>query len=486
MKKKQQMTKELFRKAMLAGLGRCYIALRTGDKETYRAEVQYGCLTNFSYDTQSNGTAEDYIYALVNCYDDPFSFLPALAEKYRTVDFSVTTDWDILYYTRLLTLFAKDGAKEAADAIHARYDEYLAILMDPDRVVEDYVDYDEEIFTILGTALLRMHGTDAYVKIATDLNRLNVKVHIRCLDLAWLLIAMMELPAEPDFETFVKENATEDVSAFLSDYAYAKKRPHGYYEDEERDSDASEDEEDEEDEEIEEEEYEEEDEEEAPDVSKERVCFKPFYRWASYYEDRRLWDEFPDVEDLINHCRQESAKTLNKLRPYKDKPQDIELKTLIRYLDHYDEDVQEVAQGIFKKRTDQDAVDYALVRLGMRGPEWWTLSLLINAYVPENEQIIFYMMNKLSFDLEDEDYWHAVVYSVIGAIYDRKLDMPRSILNLIYERSLCRNCRKNVFEEMYRKGYVTPEMEKECYYDANEEIVDFAKEHKFKKARFAK
>jgi len=49
------MTKEQFKRAMMAGLGRCHIEILRGDKELYRDVVQYGCLNNFSYDTQSNG-----------------------------------------------------------------------------------------------------------------------------------------------------------------------------------------------------------------------------------------------------------------------------------------------------------------------------------------------------------------------------------------------------------------------------------------------
>jgi len=488
MKNMRPMTKDRFKKAMMAGLGRCYITLRTGDKEFYRDVVQQACLNNFTYDTQSDGTPERYVYALVNCYDDPLSFLPALLNKFATLDFSVTNDWDILYYTRLLTLFARDGARDAAEIIRTRYEEVLTILKDPDRVVEGYVDYDEEIYTILGSALLKTDGTDAYVKLAKDMNYLNVNLHIRCADLPWIASAIKRLPTKPDFVTFVREHSDEDLSAFLSDYELAKDNPYSYLADEKKEE-ADNKEAYNEDDETEEEEASAEEtatDEDEPDVSKEPVSFRPFYRWANACEDPRLWDTYPDVEDLIDAARAASAETLAKLRPYRDKPNDIELKKLIRYLNHYDDDVRDEAEDIFIRRTDTDAVDYAIMRLGMRGPEWWTLHLLIMRYVPENEQIICYMMNKLSFDLESKDCWHGAVSAVIDAIYDCKIDLPQSILSIVYERSLCRNCRMNAFRELYKKGWVTPEMEEECYFDANDDLVEFAEEHHFKKATFEK
>jgi len=80
------------------------------------------------------------VYALVCCYDDPASFLPPLVDKYRRLNLRHAYDWDVLYYTRLLPLFARDGAVSAADVIRERYQETLAVLLDPARRVEGDVD----------------------------------------------------------------------------------------------------------------------------------------------------------------------------------------------------------------------------------------------------------------------------------------------------------------------------------------------------------
>jgi len=117
----------------------------------------------------------------------------------------------------------------------------------------------------------------------------------------------------------------------------------------------------------------------------------------------------------------------------------------------------------------------------VKGPEWWTLSVLIKNYEPEYERIILYMMSKMDFVIEDHNYWHEVVYDVVKSAFYENVKLPESIVTFAYERSLCRNCRKKLLEYMYQKDWLTPDMEKECYFDAEKKIVEFAEKHNFKK-----
>ena len=144
--------------------------------------------------------------------------------------------------------------------------------------------------------------------------------------------------------------------------------------------------------------------------------------------------------------------------------------------------MRDAAEEIFADRTDDAAISYAIKVLSANGPTWWALRVLLNGYKPENESFIMYMMSKLRFEIEDEDHWHAVVYGIVDAIYYKNAELPRSILTLCYERSLCRSCREELLSFLYKKRWLTPEMKKECYYDASYSIGKFAEEHKFEKA----
>lgn len=67
------MNKREFEYAMKRGLGRCVLELQDNeDIERFRDIVLKGCLNNYSYDTQCEGTRSEYMYVLQSYYGDTY------------------------------------------------------------------------------------------------------------------------------------------------------------------------------------------------------------------------------------------------------------------------------------------------------------------------------------------------------------------------------------------------------------------------------
>ena len=106
---------------------------------------------------------------------------------------------------------------------------------------------------------------------------------------------------------------------------------------------------------------------------------------------------------------------------------------------------------------------------------------LLRHYRPENEALLLDALKEMKFDFADTSGWHAVVLEITGEYSDRKVDLPASVLREAYTRSLCKHCRYRLFTQLYERGALTDLEQEEAYFDAEEDIVRFAKEHDLKK-----
>ncbi|MDE7107324.1 MAG: hypothetical protein K2O39_03290 [Clostridiales bacterium] len=80
----KEMTVDEFNKALQAGLGRCILFLEgCENKEPYREAVLNGCLNDYAYDSQCEGTRAWYTYKLLSCFNDDEYFFSRIQHKLR-------------------------------------------------------------------------------------------------------------------------------------------------------------------------------------------------------------------------------------------------------------------------------------------------------------------------------------------------------------------------------------------------------------------
>ena len=105
---------------------------------------------------------------------------------------------------------------------------------------------------------------------------------------------------------------------------------------------------------------------------------------------------------------------------------------------------------------------------------------LLRRYRPEDEALLLSALKKMKYDFADTSNWHAVVAEIAGD-GERKTELPASLLREAYTRSLCKGCRYRLFVKLHRRGALTDSEQKEAYFDAEEDIVRYAKKHGLKK-----
>ena len=462
------MNKFEFKEALKRGSGRAYIALQEEDKGYFRSLVQWGCLHVNTCNTQDEGFLDAYVYRLVKSYDDPESFLPAVADRLIAADYDDDTD-EVRYLAKLATRFALDGSRLAAKAIRERYKRTYDILLDPDREVDWIVDYDLEVFCSLASCVLAVDGEGGMTRVATNVGSLIRRLGFSPSDFDWIYqdIYFEFSHLLPHLATLSGRNADAFAAgygeAFMDIYEHGDPRalyaeevlkkvfPHGIPQDGETA------------------------EEDVP--SDEEANNSP--------DDERLKYEASDDDVAqpksalsevmaVDIKRREALHRLS--RPYST---EMPFSKLLPYLHNIDPEVRTAAENVLTKRRDDAALDYAKSRIAACGAEYCTVTVLLRNYREDMLPLLLRAVRGMDVEYREGE-WHGVVLSMLYADEEGG-HCPTELLLWAYENCLCRHCRHNVMEMLYARGALTERMENECYYDAYPETVEFAEKHSFRR-----
>lgn len=166
------MTVEQFNRALKAGLGRCILFLEgCENKEPYREAVLNGCLNDYAYDGQCEGTRAWYTYKLVSCFNDDEYFFSRVQHKLREVLCWNDNAWWFEHLFDLVLEFAKDGYAPAKDLIGEIYSQLLDCLADK-KPQPFEVDYHRQWLEHVCIKCMEAGDTDALIKIAADIGGL--------------------------------------------------------------------------------------------------------------------------------------------------------------------------------------------------------------------------------------------------------------------------------------------------------------------------
>lgn len=211
------MTIDEFNEYLKCGLGRCVQFLGScKDREPYRPSVLNVCLNNPCYDTQSEGTRDEYIYRLASLYNDDDYFVTRIIEKmWRVYD---DTDWDFAHLLDLCWQFAVNGNGMAENAVREAYTKLYAVLLE--RAGMDGFDgYDgarDSFERVCGKFLYR-YGAPAYESIIFDLGELFLRgKRYSADDFDWFIFCLYEDFGRDEVRKFLK--ATELTSPAVREF----------------------------------------------------------------------------------------------------------------------------------------------------------------------------------------------------------------------------------------------------------------------------
>ena len=158
------MTKKEFKQALLRGQGRCVQAARE-HPERYRSVILWACTSETAYDVQCEGSRAWFVYQLIKCFPDHTPFLDAVIEHFdRAAD-----SGRVCYAAELLRFFAKDGEKQAEEALWRKYECLYRSLLDrvrrPKGIFSKRADFGHLCW-------LLAERESAVTRIAEDIGRL--------------------------------------------------------------------------------------------------------------------------------------------------------------------------------------------------------------------------------------------------------------------------------------------------------------------------
>lgn len=410
------MNVEQFEHAMQAGLGRCYLELKNNPekREEFKNSILWGITQELAYDTQSDGTMEEYMYRLINLYDDKSIFLKTLIRELKENDF-YDTDWRFEHLIRLLSLFIKDNYPKALEALKDLYKKYFKKIDKSKREESIEAETDNNIYSLICLALYEYDK--AYLsKIADDMGNLFNNTNLVWEDFFWFF-GDMEQISEKELNKLKKSALTDDEKKYIDSFINSYKE---FYEEETKLH------------------------ENIEKNLKQKDNFKEEVKDDSSNED----EEMP-IEKLLEELKQVNYKA------------------------------KKLSEDLYKERTDPEAVNNSLKEVLNGGPSLYYISLLKN-YEKVDLNILINYLNKLDVSYTDLTDWHSIIYYISKAD-EKNLNLPKEILYLAYEKSLCRGCRYRILQQLYDRNLLPDDIQKECYYDGNIDIIEFAKEHHFKR-----
>ncbi|MGN0691900.1 MAG: hypothetical protein ACI4K7_06105, partial [Oscillospiraceae bacterium] len=411
-----------FRRLMNCGHGRCFYLL-DGNEELFRDTVLYGCLNDISFDMQCEGARGNFMYQLVQKYDDTEYFLNAAAEKFLSEE--VNTDWHLInHLCDFIADFAYDGNKNAAEILEKKYSELYRLLMTT-RWSEKQKEYVES-FEYISIVLMQLKGFERFCGIASDMGGYFIRRR-RAEDddlkwrFAWFFSCVRNMFGEDILKKLPSDSAEMRrfirVMSYDEDKGKRKKRPKVT---------AAED--------I------------LERVSEGGKMFPidvfSFGRHGSPVEKRRLAEMIVSETDIGKKA--ELLYMFNE----KENPFPLEPEILIEYAESENERLKNAAlDALCVIRADR-VHEYALSLLKKEYTEK-AVEMLINNFRNSDLEQLMDILNSLDVSYEDTD-WHDIVLSILNEAENDR--MPDEALMYIYNNSLCSCCRGYAVDEMRRRG----------------------------------
>ena len=442
------MNKQLFKKYMMQGLGRCVLELRDPEARKKHIEsVLRACKRNIAYDPQSEGVRARYVYEMTQNYSDSENFLSAAIDALNKLP--RRNDWDFIHICELLFHFARNGSKTAEEALLAEYEKLVNYFMSDRR----YRGYDHECYRLenISIILVRLFGERILPRIAHDLGAICRQKGI-CLskDYDWLFTYIYNFIGVNKSKRILKNAGATDADAMCFFEEYIK--PSDCIPQSEKPKTAD------------------------PDAdtiiaeinthgSVSIASRLNFMRKASEDEKTRLYLAILGEED--------PEKMADYISTLYSKPGYIPLNpAYIAECSRSDnEKLRNASFAALKNCKSYFVREYALELLEKGEHVKEAIPILITNYEHEDKTRLLAAVSSLVTDREDSSDWHDIGNDIINA-YKTKVPLPKEFLLYVYETTRCSYCRRRAVSELAKHRWLTPDMIEECRHDSNIDTVN--------------
>lgn len=452
------MTKKEFKEAMKRGLGRCIQELdRTDDIEKYRDIVMWGCKHNISFDTQSEGARAWYLHELVKRFPDETPFVSEVINRFS--ENKSNGGWQFTHYCDLLASFAADGNKDAVNALKHKYNVLYDILKKHKKLPASGIFPARDDFEYLCIALVDCaeNSIKMYLRIAEEIGELYRKSKLYDGgDFIWLYNCCSQNYGKSRVRKTLEAKAkkSDGISRYLAEYdkynaeiklRYESRKIH----------------------EIQ---------------TSEEFC-------AALNDENAL-----TIGDIIRFAQNGSSQEIMKLAQAYVQESDVRKKIamlnvfsrcddgfplsprcLIADARSEDDGLSSAAVDTLEKTRDSAAHEFALELARDDSRKAEAIRLLCTNYQKSDKRLLAELVKSLPIDYNDKFGWHGAFMSVQELFEgSREKKLPKELLQYIYENALCSFCREYTLYEMGRRRMVTEELCKECLYDSNQDIRNYA------------
>lgn len=441
------MNKREFEYAMKRGLGRCIPELKENDDiEKFRDIVLKGCLNNYSYDTQCEGTRSEYMYVLQSCYEDEY-FADKIIKKFCG---RISKPWLFDHLANLLYFFAQDGSKKAYDAMIYKYN-YIYERLRCNTGRDTW-----EQFECLCVWLVTLEGFARFKKIILDLadyyeRQAKKQDDFVPYSLDWFWETCKEQCDENEIDQFVKENDRKGFLIFLdslSDFVCEGKKR---------------------------------------EKEKQKIpvpALQELIEECSMQGDTRIYLNIKNRFQFMHHATEEQVMELAKIIVHSQN-KDLQGKLLYvfrkrvfpldaGYLIEYAEDentiLSEMALEVLGNIKDVRVKEYAYRLIREERNTEYALSMLFCNYDKADDSMILKILRQQRVSYRD-GVWHGVFSEALDWL-EKNPDTPDEAVYFLYEHTLCSCCRACLVQLMMDRGLMTEDIRRECKYDSNSDICE--------------
>ena len=443
-----------FARNLRRGLGGAIVELKNvKDKSVYRDIVLRCCLRDISYDWQVEGTKGFYLYQAICALGKKDELENIIIDRFL----SRCNDRLFCQLTDILSYSAQDGSLPAIDALHKKYDYFLAKNA---RLIKNRIDEGFQWETV-ATSLFAIDGFPAFKRYAMDMGTLLHEYPDRqnVLYYYWFITE-----AE---DTFGKKRTTAYIDKMYVESDAIKSLIDTIKGDE-----------------LSRKQYQE-------NLKEEQVTVKTVLQAAQelasgeiehYGSVMRLRHPFlknaseTDILELAHTALNQNNETIKGLvlrifLSYMSwrKPFPLGAAPLFEYAQSSNKILYETALCLLEEFRDKRIHDLAVMLLKTNGIKSFALGLLKKNYRKSDDPIITEAVKKA---LNIPQY----VQRDIVDIYSRHRSVNAlPILLNVYEKGECSHCRYNIVKAMHHCGVLSDNILSDCLCDSYEDTRKFAK-----------
>ena len=436
-----------FRQYLKRGHGRCFAVLKSAaDVEKYRKDILWGCLNGFAFDPQCEGSRAAYLYRLVCLFPDRESFVPAITEKYLSLN--TRKSWEHLHFSELLSYFAEDGSELAEKALRKKYNDLYKKMIAKKRF--GLVDFDRKCLEYLAI-IFGLRNITSWIDVASDLGKLAIaNNHCRNhFGFDWFLLYSRDKYTEKRLLNLLekKKSTSESLSVFydlyVSEINAEKER------NETRKSEKS----------I------------VPSVEK---LVEESQNGKIKQIDAIRFEMQSDVDEKIRLAKEiekenDPEKKADLLTVFFSTDYPGSKSKLIEYTESANANLRKNAIEVFVSSKGSEIVSHALALLKQKTNRYAALCALIVNYKNKYKSLI---LDELKTGKLSDDELHDIVIAINSA-EDNEVNLPREFFEFAYDQSPCACCREFIVYYMSKHGWLNDEIINECVYDCNNEISHF-------------